>query len=269
MRKLISSFLSVIILALLGYAAYLMIWREPKLFYHPDRAPFSTPTGVTDLNLTASDGVPIHGWFVPAPAAKVTVLFLHGNAGNLGNRQTKIAILRDSGAEVCAIDYRGYGRSGGTPSEAGTYRDARAAYDYLTQTMHRSPRNIVVYGESLGTAVTVELATHVPVGGVVLEEAFTSVRDAWQKLLPSSPVRWLVRNRYDTIHKINRLSAPLLIFHTRHDEFFPMENAERLLAAAPEPKQLVELQGGHNDAFWTSRVIYRQALWQFFNQLPR
>ena len=269
MRKLISSFLSVIILALLGYVAYLMIWREPKLFYHPDRTPFITPTGVTDLNLTASDGVPIHGWFVPAPAAKVTVLFLHGNAGNLGNRQTKIAILRDAGAEVCAIDYRGYGRSGGTPSEAGTYRDARAAYDYLTKTMNRSPRNIVVYGESLGTAVTVELATHVPVGGVVLEEAFTSVRDAWQKLLPSSLVRWLVRNRYDTIHKINRLSAPLLIFHTRHDEFFPIQNAERLLAAAPEPKQLVELHGGHNDAFWTSRVIYRQALWQFFNQLPR
>ncbi len=268
MRKLIIASLRVIAIALAGFCLYLM-WREPKLIYYPDRTPFITPAGITDLNLTASDSVPIHGWFIPAPAAKVTVLFLHGNAGNLWNRRAKIAILLDAGAEVCAIDYRGYGRSGGTPSEAGTYRDARAAYDYLTKTLNRAPRNIVVYGESLGSAVAVELATHVPVGGVIIEEAFTSVAEVGQKLFPLLPVRWIVRNRYDTIHKMDRLSAPLLIFHSRHDEMFPLQYAERLLAAAPEPKQLVELHGGHNDAFWQSRAIYRQALWQFFNQPPR
>jgi len=199
----------------------------------------------------------------------VTVLLLHGNAGNISHRLEKIAILRDAGADVCIIDYRGYGRSAGTPTEAGTYRDARAAYDCLAKTMNRAPRNIVVYGESLGSAVAVELATRVPVGGVVIEEAFTSVPEVGQKLFPMLPVHWLVRNRYDTIHKIDRLNAPLLIFHSRQDELFPYQYAERLLAAAKVPKQLVELHGGHNDAFWESRVIYRQALWQFFTQQPR
>ena len=263
MRKLIIRLLRVVILALVGFVLYLM-WREPQLIYYPDRTPFATPAGITDLKLTTSDGVPIHGWFVPAPAARVTVLLLHGNAGNISHRLEKIAMLRDAGAEVCTIDYRGYGRSAGTPNEAGTYRDARAAYDYLTKTLNRSPRNIVVYGESLGSAVAVELATRLPVGGVVIEEAFTSVPDVAQKLFPMLPVRWLVRNRHDTIHKINRLSAPLLIFHSREDELFPFASAERLLAAAPAPKRLVELHGGHNDAFWTSQDVYRQALRQFF-----
>ena len=260
--------LVVVGLVLTGFCLYRM-WREPKLIYYPDRTPFVTPAGVTDLNLTASDGVPIHGWYIPTPGARVTVLLLHGNAGNVSHRLAKIVILRAAGAEVAIIDYRGYGRSGGSPNEAGTYRDARAAYDYLTTTLNREPRNIVVYGESLGTAVAVELATRVPVGGVVLEEAFTSVPEAWRKFAPMLPVAWLIRNRYDSIHKMGRLSAPLLIFHSRHDELFPYQYAERLLAAAPGPKRLVELHGGHNDAFWQSQELYRQTLRQFFAGLPQ
>ena len=264
MRKLIFRLFRATGVAILIFYIFLM-WREPHLIYYPDRTPFITPAGITNLNLITSDGVQIHGWFIPAPAARVTVLLLHGNAGNISDRLEKIQILRAVGAEVCIIDYRGYGRSAGTPNDAGTYRDARAAYDYLTKTLHRSTHNIVVYGESLGSAVAVELATQAPVGGVIIEEAFTSVPDVAQKLLKILPVRWLVRNRYDTLHKISRLSAPLLIFHSRQDEMFPYQYAERLLAAAPEPKQLVELHGGHNDAFWESQDVYRQALRQFFN----
>ena len=236
------------------------------MIYYPDRQPFATPAGITDLNLTASDGVAIHGWFIPAPTGQVTVLLLHGNAGNISHRLEKIEILHEAGAAVCIIDYRGYGRSAGTPNEAGTYRDARAAYEYLTKTMKLAPRNIIVYGESLGSAVAVELATRVPVGGVIIEEAFTSMPDVGQKLFPILPVRWLVRNRYGTIHKMDRLTAPLLIFHSRQDEIFPFQHAERLLAAATVSKRLVELHGGHNDAFWESRIVYRQALAEFFGR---
>ena len=267
MRKRFMNLFLIILTVLIVFSLFLR-WREPRLIYYPMRTPFTTPAGITDLNLTTSDGVPIHGWFIPTPGARVTVLLLHGNAGNISHRLEKIALLRAAGAEVGIIDYRGYGRSAGAPNEAGTYRDARAGYDYLTTTMNRAPRNIVVYGESLGAAVAVELATRVPVGGVVIEEAFTSVPDVAQKMFPLFPVRWLVHNRYDTIHKINRLRAPLLIFHSRQDELFPFQSAERLLAAAPEPKRLVELHGGHNDAFWQSQALYRQALQEFFVALP-
>ena len=269
MKKRLMNLFLLSLLLVMAVCLFLR-WREPRLIYYPQRTPFVTPPGITDLNLTASDGVPIHGWFVPtllAPAP--TVLLFHGNAGNLSHRLQKIALLRAAGAAVCIIDYRGYGRSSGSPSEAGTYRDARAAYDYLTTTRELAPRNIVLYGESLGSAVAVELATQVPVGGVVIEEAFTSIPEVGQKMFPLLPIGWLVRNRYDTIHKMGRLQSPLLIFHSRQDELFPYEYAERLLAAAPEPKRLVELQGGHNDAFWQSQVVYRSALQQFFAGLER
>ena len=269
MKKRIMNLLLTILLVLVAFGL-LLRWREPHLIYYPQRTPFTTPPGITDLNLTASDGVQIHGWFIPAILAPApTVLLFHGNAGNLSHRVEKIALLRAAGAAVCMIDYRGYGRSTGTPSEAGTYRDARAAYDYLITTRELASRDIVLYGESLGSAVAVELATQVPVGGVMIEEAFTSIPEVGQKMFPMLPVGWLVRNRYDTIHKMGRLQAPLLIFHSRQDELFPYQYAERLLAAAPEPKRLVELHGGHNDAFWQSQVVYRSALQQFFAGLQR
>ena len=134
----------------------------------------------------------------------------------------------------------------------------------MTKERKVDPRAIVVYGESLGSAVAVNLASSTPVAGVVIEEAFTSIGDVGQRMFPFLPVRWLVRNKYDTLSKIGRLNAPLLILHSRDDEYFSMRHAERLLASAREPKQLVELRGGHNDAFLVSQQIYREVLKQFF-----
>lgn len=255
----------IALLIVVVLACLFLAWREPKLVYYPDRTPFITPPGVTDLQLTASDGVKIHGWYVPGPAnATLTVLLLHGNAGTLADRSEKIDILRQLGANVCIIDYRGYGRSAGEPNELGTYRDAQAAYDYLTKTANREPRTIIIYGESLGTGVSVELATRVPVGGVILEAAFTSIGDVAQKMFPFLPVRYLVRNKYDSIHKIAGIRAPLLLLHSREDEVFAYRHAQRLFAAAREPKRLVELHGSHNDAFVQSLDVYRAALRDFF-----
>ena len=250
-------------------------WREPHMLYYPDRHIERTPDQVglkyDDVTLTTSDGLKINGWFVHALDAsrspRATILFFHGNAGNISHRLEKLQTLADLGVDTFLIDYRGYGRSEGFPGEAGTYRDAEAVYSYILNTVHRSPNTVVVYGESLGSAVAVDLAVKHPVGGVIIEEAFTSVGDVGQKMFPFLPVRWLVRNKYDTLSKIGRINAPLLIFHSRDDEFFDIRHAQRLLAAAKEPKQLVELHGGHNDAFEVSAELYRKSLRDFLSSL--
>ncbi len=263
--------LHLFLLLLFGLLAFVLIlrWREPSMIYYPMREIEGTPDQAglkfEDVWLTASDGVKIHGWFVPAAGtAATTILFLHGNAGNISHRLEKLAIFHKLGAATFIIDYRGYGRSDARqPDEQGTYRDAQAAYDWLVK--RGSP--IILYGESLGTAVAVDLAIKVPVAGVIIEEPFTSIADVGQKMFPFLPVRLIAKTKYDSLSKMPKLRAPLLILHSRDDEMFPFSYAERLLAAAPEPKRLVELHGSHNDAFLVSAVVYRQALSEFLAAL--
>ena len=279
MRKRLMTY-PLVILAVFVLMALWLRWREPSMIYYPTREIEQTPDRLgwkfEDVYLTTADAVKINGWFLPAPQSPIsthqsplTVLFLHGNAGNISHRLDKLGFLRELGADVLIIDYRGYGHSEGAPNEQGTYRDAQAAYEYLTKTRGIHPRHIIVYGESLGSAVAVDLAAKHPVAGVVIEEALTSVADVGQKMFPFMPVRLLARNKYDTLSKIGRINAPLLIFHSRDDEYFSWRHAERLFAAAREPKQLVELRGGHNDAFLASADTYRTGLQQFLASLPR
>jgi hypothetical protein len=273
-------------------AAYILLcvflrWREPSMIYLPDRRLDATPDAAglsyEDVFLTTTDGVRIHGWFLPAPHAlppsPFTLLFFHGNAGNISHRLDKLVVFHKLGANALIIDYRGYGRSEGKPSEEGTYHDAQAAYEYLTRPRpllvrrsrgeggNREPKTIVVYGESLGSAIAVDLASKHPVGGIVLEEPFISIADVGQKMFPFLPIRLLARTKYDSLSKIDQINAPLLIFHSRDDEVFPFRHAERLFAAAREPKRLVELHGSHNDAFSVSADMYRDELRQFLTRL--
>ncbi len=199
--------------------------------------------------------------------ARVTLLLLHGNAGNISHRFEKLAVLRALGADVLIVDYRGYGRSSGQPSETGTYRDADAAYDYLVQVRRIDPRRLVVYGESLGAAVAVDLASRHPVGGLVMESAFSSAVEVGQEMFPFLPARLLVRNRYESVNKIGRVGVPVLILHSRDDELFKWHHPQQLYEAAHEPKRLVELRGGHNDAFLVSGQVYAAALSAFFEQV--
>ena len=274
--------MEIAFLLVTGFVAMILWlrWSEPRMLYYPDRAIGSTPDALglkyEDVTLTTSDNVHINGWFLPAPASAITngqspitALFFHGNAGNISHRFEKLDVLHSLGADVFIIDYRGYGRSEGKPNEAGTYRDAQAAYVYLTQHRTREPKTLVVYGESLGSAVAADLASKVEVGGLVLEEAFTSVGDVGQKMFPFLPVRWLVRNNYDTLSKMRHIHVPLLIFHSRDDEFFDPRHAQRLFAAANEPKQLIELRGSHNEAFLISAETYRNGLKEFLTRLSQ
>jgi uncharacterized protein len=266
--------LLLIFLVIIGFILWLRC-NEPRFLYHPSREIEETPDKLglkyENITLTTSDGVHINGWFVPGEnlaedghVTRLTVLFFHGNAGNISHRLEKIAVFRDLGVDTFIIDYRGFGRSEGQPNEEGTYHDAQAAYEYLTQQRKLKPPSIVVYGESLGSAVATDLASKMPVGGLVLEEGFTSTADVGQEMFPFVPVRWLVRNKYDTISKLPGIHIPLLVLHSRDDKLIRFNHGQRLFAAANDPKQFVELRGGHNDAFLTSALTYRAALSKFF-----
>lgn len=261
--------------ALLLILPFLM-WYEPRLIFypnHPSREHEQMPNALgfafENVHLTAQDGTKIHGWFVPCYKENTpTILFLHGNAGNISHRLERLELFHQLGANLFLLDYRGYGQSEGTPQENGTYLDALAAYEFLIEEKGVAPEKLVIYGESLGTAVAVDLATKKPCGGVVLEAPFTSIADMAQRMFPVLPVRKLVRNRFDSLHKIAQIEAPILIFHSRADEVIPFSHAQRLAAASPRAR-LVEMQGGHSNLFIVSTDAYLKSMRQLLDELPQ
>ncbi|MGW4740884.1 alpha/beta hydrolase [Nocardia xishanensis] len=221
------------------------------LTYLPERQIGETPGTVgleyADLSLSTEDGETLHAWWLPAPRSIGHVLFAHGNAGNLGDRVAIYALLVAAGFDVLAFDYRGYGRSTGRPSEHGTYLDARAARAALLARPEVDPDRVLYLGKSLGGGVLLELAEAHPPAGLVLMSTFTGIRDAAGSIYPFLP-RPLIPDAYPNLRRIGSLAAPVLIMHGDRDELLPLRNAERLYAAASEPKRLVVVPGaGHND----------------------
>ena len=279
MLKSILQLLLIVLVAVAAIALWLRL-NESRMIYFPERAIASAPQqrgmSYEDIWLTTADGVKLNGWFMPGrQPAGMTVLLLHGNAGNISHRLEKYAIFHKLGLNVFALDYRGYGNSEGKPDEAGLYLDARTAYHYLTEQRGIDPYKLIIYGESLGTAVAVDLLSQpaangqlLPAAGLVLEEGFTTAHDVAQAMYPFLPMHWLMRTQFNTLDKINHINTPLMILHSNEDEFFPMHHAQQLLIAAQEPKELVELHGGHNDAFIVSGEIYQNAIHRFVSNLP-
>jgi len=250
----------------------LLFFFQGSLVYRPSRHLVATPADherpmdYEDISLQTFDGVKLHGWFVPAAAPKGTVLMFHGNAGNISHRLETIAIFHNMGYNAMIIDYRGYGRSEGSPGEEGTYRDAEAAWGYLTRTRKIDPDKIVIFGRSLGAAVAAWLAVEKHSAGLIIESAFTSVPDRGAELYKFLPVRFLARINYDTLGRIGKLRCPLLVIHSRDDEIIPYHHGEKLFEAAKEPKRFQEISGGHNDGFITSGSVYKDALSQFLSE---
>lgn len=211
------------------------------LLFLPSRRILQTPARFDDLTIPTADGQRLHGWWVRATApARGTVLLFHGNAGNIGDRVPHIELLTRAGFNVLAFDYRGYGRSTGRPSEAGTYLDARAALQAV-------PDERVIYlGESLGGAIALELALEHPPAGLILQSAFTSIRHMARLHYPFIP-RALVPDAYPSLDRIRELRSPLLVLHGSRDEIVPLMDGEALYEAAPAPKRLQILDAGHND----------------------
>ncbi len=258
----------VLVLLTAGLFAFNLMPRlGDRLVYFPSReldggTPQVVGLAYEDVALLAADGVRLHAWWVPAPASRTTLLFLHGNGGNISHRLLKLTMLNELDASVLLLDYRGYGRSAGTPNEAGTYADALAGYEWL-RSRGVPAASIVVYGESLGGPIAVDLAARRPIGKLVLESAPSSIAAVGRYHYPWVPVDWFLTYRYDALARLPRISAPLLILHSRGDEIVPFAMAEALYAAAPGEKRLVELAGGHNDAFAVAAPLYQAALRDF------
>lgn len=253
------------LLSLLGLLVIaLMLYRfEHSQVYHPTRDAEYTPDDVgrpaEDVWLKTSDGLRLHAWFFAAdqssPRAKFVMLFCHGNGGNLTSRPGYYRAILETGVNLLTFDYRGYGRSGGEPSEAGTYTDAEAAYQWL-RTRGFAPEHILVWGESLGGGIASHLAATEPVGGLMLQSTFTSIPDIGAELFPWLPVRLISRIKYDTHSRLPHLKCPVVVMHSRGDTTIRFPHGERNFAAAREPKAFVELEGDHNDALLANRAAY-------------
>jgi len=266
---------SVVMIFAIGYAVFAvaLFFYQPNLLYFPDmptREIVATPGAIgldyEPLTLTTSDTERLDAWFIPAEPARGVVLFCHGNAGNIAHRLDSIRLFHELGLSVLIFDYRGYGQSTGKPTEKGTYRDADAAWQYLVEQRGISPETIILFGRSLGAAVASDLATRQAVAAVILESGFTSVPDIAAELYPWLPVRWMSRYRYDTRKQLANIHSPVLIVHSRDDEIIPYSNGEQLFAAANEPKQFLELRGGHNNGFMVSQAADIQGLDSFISQ---
>ncbi len=220
-----------------------------------------------DAWFTAADGTQLHGWYVPHPNPRAVALFAHGNAGNVSHRADSLRILRDRHQlAVLAFDYRGYGKSEGTPSEVGLLQDARAGRAWLAQRAAVAENDIVLLGRSLGGGVMADLAAKDGARGLVLASTFTSLPDVGRHHLPLVPARLLMTNRFDSIGKIGDYQGPLLQSHGDADRVIPFEFGKRLFAAANEPKRFVRQPGGGHNSPQSDE--YRDALDEFIDGLP-
>ena len=200
---------------------------------------------------------------------ETTLVWFHGNAGNISNRVDNLAELHSRlGMNIFIFDYRGYGKSEGSPSEEGIYRDARAALAYLQARPEPAPQQIVYFGRSLGAAVAIGLAGQQPPAGLVLVAPFTSLGDMARIVYPYLPLKWLLGNRYNSAARISQLHQPVLIMHGDQDEIVPLSQGDKLLEAANPPKRFQVLPGaGHNDTYSAAGDIYWHALSEFLGSL--
>ena len=256
-----------VLLALASAAAWIGLrWFETAMIFFPSRTMTVHPGAVglrfEPLWLTASDGVRLRAWRIPGPSADAPVMLcLHGNAGNLSNRVDKMRIFHDAGASQLWLDWRGYGESAGSPSEAGIYRDARAGYARLIADGVPAGR-IFLYGESLGCAAAIQLATEVPAAGLIVESGFSSVADMANVVLPWFPTA-LGTVRFDNLAKLPRVETRTLFLHSPQDDIVPYEQARRNFAAAAGSKRFVDLKGSHNDGFLDSQPAYGATMRDF------
>jgi fermentation-respiration switch protein FrsA (DUF1100 family) len=240
---------------------------EDTLIYFPtsdgiwDRS--RLPFVAEDCRVTTTDGVRLHGWRVTVEQPLCELLYFHGNAGNISYRVDFIERLSRLPANVTAIDYRGYGRSQGRPTEEGLYRDAEATYRFLCDTCSVDPSRIVLLGKSLGGAVAIELATRVDCAGLIAQSTFTHNHDMARTMVPLAPMHWLVRRQFDSLARIATIEVPKLVVHGRGDRLIPYEMGQRLFQAAPEPKRFLDLGNlDHNDVMLASGD-YDRALAEF------
>jgi fermentation-respiration switch protein FrsA (DUF1100 family) len=224
-----------------------------RLIFFPDRHVPAPPAGVEERWITTADAVRLHAWYAGVPGATATLVWAHGNAGNIGVRADVLQALAAQGLNVLAFDYRGYGRSEGRPTEAGVYLDAEAAYD--SERARGVPATqVIAFGESLGTAVAIRLAERRPCAGLALVSPFTRISDVARHHY--GPLGMLAGNRFDSLARVPGLTVPVFVAHGDADEVVPFALGERLFAAVRAPKEFFRAVGAHhNDVFSSPGVV--------------
>ena len=259
-----------IVVAVYGsFCLYLFLMQGRMIFYPTEKlvaSPADMDLAYESVSLTTSDRVKLHGWFIPAKEARGTVLFFHGNAGNISHRLDSLKIFHKLGLSTLIIDYRGYGRSEGSISEQGTYLDGEAAWNYLIEIKKIPSRKVIIFGRSLGAAIAAHIAARKKPGALIIESAFTSVDDMGASMYPYLPVRLLSRYEYDTKKTLPAVTCPVLIIHSPYDEIIPFENGLKLYEIAHQPKDMLRIRGGHNEGFLVSGKIYLEGIGRFVDK---
>ncbi len=259
-----------------GYAAIvgLAFAFQDQLLFQPSSRLLATPDDAgmpyETVRLDTDDGETLHGWWIPAgdvsretssgASATKTLLFFHGNAGNISGRLESVKQFHELGLNVLIVDYRGYGQSSGTPSEAGIYRDAEACWRHLTEEKGLAPQKLVVFGRSMGGGPATWLAAQEPPGALILESVFTNVPDVGAHHYSFLPVRALATNQFDNESRVAEIKVPKLHIHSGEDRVVPFALGRRVYEAAAEPKQFLEIEGGHNDGFLVSAETYLRTI---------
>ena len=251
------------------FAGFLFIFQSHYVYY-PVRPLSADPASIglnfESISFETADRVKLSGWFIPGENARGVVLFCHGNAGNISHRLESIQIFHQLGLDIFIFDYRGFGQSEGKPTEQGTYQDAEAAWQYLTEERQVNPNKVIVFGRSLGGAVASWLAQRHTPGALIIESTFTSLPDIAARLYPYFPVRLLSRFKYNTAEYLDRINCPVLIVHSRDDEIMPFSHGQRLFEMAKEPKRFLEISGTHNEGFIISGKRYEEGLNTFVSE---
>jgi len=261
--------LTALIIIFVVWARYV----ERRSIYFPMKGIMTTPKSIDlpyeEIYFKTFDNVRLHSWFIPNDKRPAyTVIFCHGNAGNISHRLEKIALLYKLGLDIFIFDYRGYGKSEGTPSESGLYKDVDAAYKYLTEKRRIPKDNILLYGESIGGAVAINLAAKSDVRALITEEAFTSTKDMTKIYYPFMP-HFIMSSKLDSVSKIKNIKSPKLIIHSIDDEIVPFRLGEKLFNAAGPPKRFLKIRGSHNTCFLDSEEEFMEGVRSFLTEINR
>jgi fermentation-respiration switch protein FrsA (DUF1100 family) len=269
---LLKQLIIALVVAVFIWIVIAMIFEEQFIFF-----PSKYPSGIyedakyiprlRDCWITTEDSVRIHGWFAPAENALATLVMAHGNAGNISHRIPIIRQLQSTGFNVLMFDYRGYGKSEGSPDEEGIYKDGKAVLDYTLTLPEVNPKRIVLWGTSLGGAVVIEVATQRTAAALILEATFTSMQEMAGIHYSFLPARYILRTKLNSIEKISSIHIPILSIHGTEDEIVPLDMGKELFDKANEPKEFYEIPGAdHNNTFFVGGTKYYTTVKEFVNK---
>jgi fermentation-respiration switch protein FrsA (DUF1100 family) len=257
---------TLLVYAIIGllFLNVMMYFQQAGMIFYPVSELIQTPADwgmeYEDVTVDTEDGLKLHGWYIPHPQADNVLLFFHGNAGNISHRRESIEIFHRLGLDVYIIDYRGYGKSEGSPGEKGFYRDARAAWRFLTEAKGYTPDRIVIFGRSLGGAVAAKLASEVRARGLILESTFSSAKDFARVVFRILSRLVVIRYDFNTAGNLQQVDYPVLVLHSPDDEIMPFHLGRKVFQSANEPRHFVTMRGDHNNGFYLSQPVYEQEL---------